>query len=69
MTLESAALAKKYWQDYFKDLNPDDYQDEQLKRQVKNLRILGNAALNEEKLTKVSVFFERLDLQEYVSAN
>ncbi|KAJ3641062.1 hypothetical protein Zmor_027585 [Zophobas morio] len=54
VTLESAALAKKYWQDYFKDLNPDDYQDEQLKRQVKNLRILGNAALNEEKLTKLT---------------
>jgi hypothetical protein len=42
------------WQKYFKDLNPDDYQDEKVKRQFKRLRILGDAALDEDKLTKLT---------------
>jgi peptidyl-dipeptidase A len=54
VTLEAAALQKDNWQKYFKDLNPDDYQDEEIKRQVKDLRILGNAALDEEKLSELT---------------
>ncbi|RZB38755.1 hypothetical protein BDFB_008530 [Asbolus verrucosus] len=54
VTLEAAAFQKSNWEQYFKDLNPDDYVDEQIKRQVKNLRILGNAALSEEKLTQLT---------------
>ncbi|KAJ8943308.1 hypothetical protein NQ318_004749 [Aromia moschata] len=54
-TLESAAWEKDIWDKYFKDLNPEDYSsDPSLQRQVRMLRILGNAALDKEKLAELT---------------
>lgn len=42
---------------YFRDLKPSDYTDINLKRQISRLSILGNAALDEDKLTRVRYVF------------
>lgn len=54
VTLEEAAFEKDTWNQYFKDLNPDDYQDEFLRRQVEDLIVLGNAALDEDRLSELT---------------
>ncbi|RZC38944.1 hypothetical protein BDFB_007692, partial [Asbolus verrucosus] len=54
ITLEAAAFEKFNWEKYFKNLDPDDYVDELVKRQIRDLRILGNAALPEDKLTQLT---------------
>lgn len=53
-TLISAEFEKSHWEEYFKDLNPDDYQNELIQREVRSLKVLGSAALSTEKLTNVS---------------
>lgn len=44
---------KEYWNRYFRGLKPSDYTDVDLKRQISRLSILGNTALDEDKLTRV----------------
>ncbi|EFA05307.1 angiotensin-converting enzyme [Tribolium castaneum] len=53
-TLQSAAFHKKYWNKYFKDLKPEDFQDPEIKRQVKDLKLLGDSALDEKKLAELT---------------
>ncbi|KAK4883480.1 hypothetical protein RN001_006799 [Aquatica leii] len=53
-TLNVAESNKDIWTILFKDLNEDDYDDNVLKRQIKFLRVLGDAALDEEKLSELS---------------
>ncbi|GJQ76247.1 hypothetical protein Trydic_g20308, partial [Trypoxylus dichotomus] len=50
VTLDVAEKRKEWWQQYFAPLNVDDYQDEQLKRQLRSLKNLGSAALSADKL-------------------
>lgn len=53
----AAEFEKSHWEEYFKDLNPDDYKNEIIQREVKSLKVLGNAALSTEKLTNVSDYY------------
>ncbi|GJQ76300.1 hypothetical protein Trydic_g14, partial [Trypoxylus dichotomus] len=50
VTLDVAEKRKEWWQQHFAPLNVDDYQDEQLKRQLRSLKNLGSAALSVDKL-------------------
>ncbi|KAB0802038.1 hypothetical protein PPYR_04224 [Photinus pyralis] len=52
-SLESAEFDKKYWTTVFQNLNVNDYKDEALKRQLKSLKMIGSAALDEKKLTQL----------------
>lgn len=45
------------WTKYFKDIQPNDYSDPLLKRQVRTVHILGDAALEKEKLAEVTFFY------------
>lgn len=51
---EYALFQKRYWNDYFKDANEEDYTEEAVKRQVKLLKKLGTSALPDDDVTKVS---------------
>ncbi|KAJ8918902.1 hypothetical protein NQ315_016804 [Exocentrus adspersus] len=53
-TLEIAAWVKDVWTKYFKDIDPSDYNDPILKRQVRTVHILGDAALSKEKLGTIT---------------
>ncbi|KAK5650646.1 hypothetical protein RI129_001675 [Pyrocoelia pectoralis] len=53
-TLEAAKFDKHYWTTVFQTLDENDYKDEELRRQVKSLKILGNAALDEDKLSELT---------------
>nr|XP_022901638.1 angiotensin-converting enzyme-like [Onthophagus taurus] len=53
-TLALAEFTKKHWTDTFQYLNEDDYQDENVKRQLHFLKVLGNAALGTEKLSELT---------------
>lgn len=52
-TLQDANFTKEHWETYFKDLNPNDYQSETIRREVKQVVVLGNAALSDAKLENV----------------
>lgn len=53
VSLEAAEIKKKYWQKYFKDIVVDDITDEVVKREVAQLKVLGNSALESDKLETV----------------
>lgn len=53
-TIESGAMRKFYWQEYFKNLSSEDYQAEAIKRQVNILNTLGVSALDTDKLSQFS---------------
>lgn len=52
--LEIADWVKNIWTKYFKDIQPNDYSDPLLKRQVRTVHILGDAALEKEKLAQLT---------------
>lgn len=52
--MENAKHTKEVWKQYFRDVNPEMYKDDLLKRQVKFAHILGSSALDESKLAQVS---------------
>ncbi|KAF5302725.1 hypothetical protein FQR65_LT08467 [Abscondita terminalis] len=54
VTLEVAKYNKDMWTNLFHDLNEDDYSDDELKRQINILKVVGNAALEEGKLSELS---------------
>lgn len=54
LTLEIAKHNKEVWKNYFRDVTPEMYTDEILRREVKFAHILGNSALDENKLAEVS---------------
>lgn len=53
-TLKAAEFDKFYWNEYFRYLKEEDYEKEALRRQVKFLKVLGNAALDSSRLEEVS---------------
>ncbi|KAF5302724.1 hypothetical protein FQR65_LT08466 [Abscondita terminalis] len=52
--LEVSKYNKDVWTNVFHNLNEDDYSDDVLKRQIKILKVVGNAALEEDKLSELS---------------
>ncbi|XP_018577093.1 angiotensin-converting enzyme-like isoform X2 [Anoplophora glabripennis] len=52
--LEIADWVKNIWSKYFKDIEPNDYSDPSLKRQVRTAHLLGDAALDKEKLAQLT---------------
>ncbi|KAI4460682.1 angiotensin-converting enzyme [Holotrichia oblita] len=53
-TLESAKLDKMYWEKYFRNLNPSNFKDINLRRQIVKLSRLGNSALDDDELAKLT---------------
>ncbi|GJQ74325.1 hypothetical protein Trydic_g4927 [Trypoxylus dichotomus] len=53
-TLEGAKLDKMYWERYFRNLNPSNFKDINLRRQIVKLSRLGNSALQDNDLTKLT---------------
>lgn len=53
--LDAVKFEKKYYNDYFKHLNPDDYQNATIKRQLLRLRKLGINALPDKKIEQVCI--------------
>ncbi|CAH0552700.1 unnamed protein product [Brassicogethes aeneus] len=53
-TLKEAKLSKEIWEKYFKDVNPEEYKDPILRRELKKLVIIGDAALEPSKLEKLT---------------
>ena len=51
--LEGAKFSKKYHEEVFKNLKPEDYTDESIQRQLKYLTKLGRDALEEADLSEV----------------
>lgn len=51
--LNRAAFEREHWENLFQYLDEGDYEDEILSRQVKFLKVLGNAALDDEQLSEV----------------
>ncbi|KAJ8984249.1 hypothetical protein NQ317_007481 [Molorchus minor] len=57
---------KDNWSKYFKDLVAEDYSDPFLKRQLRSLHILGNAALDKEKLAKLTNITNEMTVPEKI---
>lgn len=57
VTLASAEVSKYYWLNYFENLTASDYPTEAVRRQVDRLKILGNSALDADKLQQVCTEF------------
>lgn len=53
VTLEAAEIKKRYWEEYFKDISVDTITNETIKREIVSLKILGDSALESEKLETV----------------
>nr|CAH7716316.1 unnamed protein product [Callosobruchus chinensis] len=60
LTLEQAAWVKNVWTKYFKDIQPEDYEDPIVRRELKFLKILGSAALEPKKLEKLNEVNNRM---------
>ncbi|KAL3278129.1 hypothetical protein HHI36_013474 [Cryptolaemus montrouzieri] len=52
--LESAAYNKRVWEEYLKDIVPDDYKDPDLKRKIKFAKMLGKSVLDNDKLAELT---------------
>ncbi|KAF5284087.1 hypothetical protein FQA39_LY17136 [Lamprigera yunnana] len=53
-TLEVAKFNKDVWSTTFKHLDEDNYSKEEIKKQIRFLKVLGDAALEEDKLSELS---------------
>lgn len=55
VVLENSQFTKNWHTQYFKGIKPEDYSDEKVQRQLKQLVHLGRAALDEIRLSNVSL--------------
>jgi peptidyl-dipeptidase A len=61
LVLESAAFNRKYYEDHFKGVNPEDYTNELTKRQLKYLTKLGRDALDDNKLEQLTKTTQKIE--------
>lgn len=55
VSLEAAEITKYYWEEYFKNISVDSITNETIKREIVALKILGNSALEADKLETVYI--------------
>lgn len=53
VVLKNSNFTKSYYENYFKNVKPEDYSDEKVQRQLKQLVTLGRDALDENRLSNV----------------
>lgn len=56
VVLENSQFVNKYYENHFKGIKPEDFSDEIVQRQLKQLVTLGRDALNESRLSIVRIF-------------
>jgi len=57
VVLKNSEFTKEYYEKYFKNVKPEDYSDEKVQRQLKQLVTLGRDALDEIKLSNVITIY------------